>query len=365
LEAWRFLRPDVSTVVEDKMVRNSLGRYFFVMNNEKPAKFMISRKLPAEFSEQDSIETLWKNHDDLTREFCEMEKVVDSNEESFRDVPTPKKSYFDLKIEIADRILTSCHLCVRRCEVNRRGGRLGYCKCGSGMKVSSIFEHMGEEPELVPSGTIFTLGCTIRCKHCQNWTISQWEETGVDYEAEELAKKVEELRLNGCRNINLVGGEPTPWLPQWLSVFKHVDVNVPIVWNSNAYYSPEAARLLAGFADVYLLDFKYGPENCGAKISDAPHYWEVCTHNHLTAWKFGEVIVRMLVLPGHLDCCTKPIANWIARNLGTSTRVNVMFQYRPEWRASEVPELRRRLTNAEVNRAVQLARDAGLENFIK
>jgi putative pyruvate formate lyase activating enzyme len=171
--------------------------------------------------------------------------------------------------------------------------------------------------------------------------------------------------LNGCRDINLVGGEPTPWLPQWLGVFKHVDVNVPIVWNSNAYYSPETARLLTGFADIYLLDFKYGPENCGAKISDAPHYWEVCTHNHLTAWKFGEVIIRMLVLPGHLDCCTKPIADWIARNLGTSTRVNIMFQYRPEWRASEVPELRRRLTNAEMNRAVQLARDAGLKNCLK
>jgi putative pyruvate formate lyase activating enzyme len=232
------------------------------------------------------------------------------------------------------------------------------------MAVSSIFEHIGEEPELVPSGTIFTMGCTMRCKHCQNWTISQWKETVKTYDAQELAREVEQLRFNGCRNINLVGGEPTPWLQQWMNVFKLVHINVPIVWNSNAYYSPETATLLAGFVDVYLLDFKYGPGRCAEKISEAPGYWEVCTRSHLEAQKFGEIIIRILVLPNHLECCTKPIINWIAENLGVQTRVNIMFQYRPEWRASEIPELRRSLQNFEIDRAIAFAEEAGLVNFI-
>jgi putative pyruvate formate lyase activating enzyme len=243
-------------------------------------------------------------------------------------------------------------------------GGLGYCRCGNAIVVSSIFEHMGEEPELVPSGTVFTMGCTMRCRHCQNWTISQWVENGTEYTPQDLAKQVEQLRFNGCRNANLVGGEPTPWLWQWLETFKHVSANVPVVWNSNTYYSPETARLLAGFADVYLLDFKYGSGDCAQRISDAPNYWEVCTRNHLEAKKHGELIIRVLVLPNHLECCTKPILNWIAENLGTETRVNVMFQYRPEWRAHEIPELRRRLTKDETEKAVQLAEKAGLENFI-
>jgi len=223
---------------------------------------------------------------------------------------------------------------------------------------------MGEEPELVPSGTIFTIGCTMRCCHCQNWTISQWIEKGEVYRPEALAKEVEQLRMNGCRNANLVGGEPTPWLEQWLETFNHLNKNVPVVWNSNSYYSPETARLLAGFVDVYLLDFKYGPDGCAKKISDAPNYWEVCIRNHLEAKKYGELIIRVLVLPSHLECCTKPIINWIAEKLGTETRVNVMFQYRPEWRAHEIPELRRRLTRDEKKRAVQLAKEANLTNFI-
>jgi putative pyruvate formate lyase activating enzyme len=223
---------------------------------------------------------------------------------------------------------------------------------------------MGEEPELVPSGTIFTMGCTIRCRHCQNWTISQWKEPGTECVPKEMARDVERLRVSGCRNVNLVGGEPTPWLKQWLETFKHVGVNVPVVWNSNSYYSPETAKLLAGFADIYLLDFKYGPEDCAERISDAPDYWKACTRNHLEAKKNGEVIIRVLVLPNHLECCTKPTLNWIAENLGAETRVNLMFQYRPEWRAHEIPELCRRLTRNEREKAVQLAEKAGLRNVI-
>jgi putative pyruvate formate lyase activating enzyme len=334
------------------------------MQNEKPAKFLIAKKLPAEFNEKDSLEELWQKHAMLTQEFYEIEKEIDNGQRNLKEIRVPSESYLDLKIEIAKCMLSNCHFCTRRCGVNRFAGELGFCKCGNEITVSSIFEHVGEEPELVPSGTIFTMGCSMRCKHCQNWTISQWIERGEIYHPEELAREVENLRVNGCRNANLVGGEPTPWLEQWLETFTHVNVNIPVVWNSNSYYSPETAQLLAGFADVYLLDFKYGPGDCAVKISDAQSYWEVCTRNHLDAKKYGELIIRVLVLPGHLECCTKPVLNWIAENLGVETRVNVMFQYRPEWRAYEIPELRRRLTRDEMEKALQLTKEAKLENII-
>jgi putative pyruvate formate lyase activating enzyme len=361
---WRTLRPDAVAVLNDEMAKKSLSRYFAVVADKKPAKFLIAKKISAEFSEEDSMEKLWQEHARLTEEFYEIEKEIDDERKILGDMPTPEKSYLDLKIEIANRILGNCHFCTRRCGVNRLEGKTGFCRCGLEIKVSSIFEHVGEEPELVPSGTIFTMGCTMRCKHCQNWTISQWIENGEVYKTEELAKEVERLRYSGCRNVNLVGGEPTPWLQQWLKTFKHVNVNIPIVWNSNTYYSPETAQLLAGFADIYLLDFKYGPSECAEKISEAPNYWKVCTYNHLEAKKYGELIIRVLVLPNHLECCTKPILNWIAENLGTGTRVNIMFQYRPEWRAYEIPELRRRLTRDEMERAIQIAKETKLANFI-
>jgi putative pyruvate formate lyase activating enzyme len=325
---------------------------------------MIAKKLSAKYNHTDSIKQLWSIHAKLADEYYHLEPQVDSKKTSLKELNMPEKSYLDLKIEIAKRMLEKCHFCTRRCGVNRLSGELGWCKCGSEAVVSSMFEHMGEEPELVPSGTIFTMGCSMRCKHCQNWTISQWFEQGEAYTSEDLARAVEQLRKGGCRNANLVGGDPTPWLAHWLETFRQVNVNVPVVWNSNSYYSEESARLLSGFVDVYLLDFKYGNNECAVRISEAPNYWEVCTRNHLYGKRYGELLIRVLVLPGHLECCTKPILNWIATNLGTSVRTNIMFQYRPEWRASEIPELKRRLTSEEMSRAVHLAREAGLTNFI-
>ncbi len=361
---WRILRSDATSVLKDKNARTSLSRYFSVMQDEKPAKFLVVNKLPADFDREDPLQSLWHVHEELLTEFRRLQEEVDSGKKTLDEMENPEKSFLDLKIEIANRILEKCHFCTRQCSVNRLKGELGYCKCGTQILVSSMFEHMGEEPELVPSGTIFTMGCTTRCLHCQNWSISQWFESGEVYTPKRLALAVERLRTNGCRNANLVGGEPTPWLQQWLSTFKHVNVNIPVVWNSNSYYSEETAKLLEGFVDVYLLDFKYGPGKCASRISDAPNYWEVCTRNHRCGKQCGELIIRVLVLPEHLECCTRVILNWISENLGENTRTNIMFQFRPEWRAYEIPELRRRLTVNEMTRALEFAKEARLTNFI-
>jgi len=204
---WRLLRPDATAVLNDDMVKKALGRYFAVTQDEKAAKFIIAKKVPADFSESDSLEELWQKHTRLTQEFYRIEGEIDARQRNLKEMQKPETSYLDLKIEIASRILHSCHFCTRRCGINRLEGKVGYCRCGSEITVSSIFEHVGEEPELVPSGTVFTMGCTMRCHHCQNWTISQWMEKGEVYKPEELAKEVEHLRMNGCRNANLVGGE--------------------------------------------------------------------------------------------------------------------------------------------------------------
>lgn len=357
-------RPDSIAVLQDKRARASLARYFAVMEDDRPAKFLIAKKLPATFSNEDSLEELWKLHKQLVENFCRLELEIDTKQKNLDKMSTPHQSFFDLKIEIANRILENCHFCTRRCGANRLREETGYCKCGTQIKVSTIFPHTGEEPELIPSGTIFTLGCSLRCLHCQNWSISQWLESGYAYSSEQLARAVEQLRRSGCRNVNLVGGDPTSWLPQWLEAFRHVNLNVPVVWNSNSYYSEETAKLLVGFIDVYLLDFKYGPEECAVKISDAPNYWNSSTRNHHYAKKYGELIIRVLVLPEHLECCTKPILKWIGQNLGQMIRVNVMFQYHPEWRSHEKPELQRKLTKREREQAIELAKEAGLVNFI-
>jgi putative pyruvate formate lyase activating enzyme len=185
---WTHLRPDAVEVLEDKKAQAALARYFAVSQDKKPAKFMIAKRLAVEFSSNDSIEELWQKHASATNEFYELERQIDNKPQRLDELPILQKSYLNLKAEIASRILQRCHLCAHICGANRSAGELGYCRCGEEIMVSSIFEHMGEEPELVPSGTIFTIGCTMRCKYCQNWTISQWMETGEVFKTENLAK---------------------------------------------------------------------------------------------------------------------------------------------------------------------------------
>jgi len=88
------------------------------------------------------------------------------------------------------------------------------------------------------------------------------------------------------------------------------------------------------------------------------------SRNHLYAKKYGELIIRILVLPGHNNCCTKPILQWIYDNLGPLTRVNLMFQYHPAWKSNQRPELRRRLNNSEINEALKIVKEIGLLNMV-
>jgi len=357
------LRPNAVSPPKEEMRGVSLGRYLDVSTNHKYAKFQVAKKLPANFSERDSEENLWKLHARLTEKFYHLESDLDSGKVKLKDLEDPHKSYLDLKVEIAKRILVGCRFCMRHCGVNRLKGEKGVCGCGKEVAVSTFFAHMGEEAEVVPSGTIFTCGCTLKCLHCQNWTISQWEEKGDTYTSRLLAGVMELLREQGCRNANLVGGDPTPWLEQWLEAFRYVKVSVPVIWNSNSYYSPETANLLAGFIDLYLLDLKYGDNQCAERISGVKNYVETARLNHLHAAKYGELLIRVLLLPDHFECCGKPTLKWIAEKLGANTRVNIMDQYRPEWRAHEISELRRHLPREQYRAALDYAAEIGLRNL--
>lgn len=180
----------------------------------------------------------------------------------------------------------------------------------------------------------------------------------------ELAALIDRARRGGCRNQNWVGGDPTPHIPFWLGVLLYEKENTPVFFNTNGYYSQQAAELLRGAVDIYKIDFKYGSDECAERISDAPRYWETVTRNLLSAKREGELLIRVLVLPGHLNCCLSRILPFISKELGPETRTNLMNQYSPHWRAGEAPELSRKLTTEEWRKALQMASDAGLHNLV-
>ena len=215
---------------------------------------------------------------------------------------------------------------------------------------------MGEEAPIVPSHAIFFAGCNFKCNYCQNFNISQFPQAGSEIDEYELAGTIEKRSLEVSTNVNFVGGDPTPNIPYILKTMKLTNENIPIIWNSNLYMSEDTMRLLDGFVDLYLSDIKYGPSNCVAKLSSTSNYWNIVTRNHLIAKKSGNMIIRHLVLQGHVDCCSKPILKWISTNLGNETVVNIMGQYRPVYRANEFPEIMRYPNHEELKETVNYAK---------
>ncbi|KXB06446.1 hypothetical protein AKJ52_02195, partial [candidate division MSBL1 archaeon SCGC-AAA382C18] len=136
----------------------SLERYWSVMRNELPAKFRICRKISVETDLDSEEEKLWNVHRKKLEEFEDLRRKIDSGKIDLDEKEEPDKSLLDLKKELAEGIIESCHFCEHRCDVDRTEGETGVCGVGEVARISSEFLHRGEEPELVPSFTIFFNG---------------------------------------------------------------------------------------------------------------------------------------------------------------------------------------------------------------
>ena len=363
---WITIRPDAAAAPENPIFKKALSWYFSVMNDRKPAKFLIAKRIqspenPAKLDE----ESLWDLHKELSKEFESLLREVRKEDISLSTFMAKfhefSPSFLDVKIELTKRILSRCRFCERSCKVDRASGEKGFCRLDTTTYVHSWFHHLGEEAPLVPSGTIFYGSCNFRCVFCQNWDISQENYTaGVEVTPKSLALMQRELRIRGARNINHVGGDPTPNIHTIIESLKYLDINVPQLWNSNFYMSKEAMEILIHVIDIWLPDFKYGNDKCAIKLSSAPKYFEVVTRNLLIAIEHGDMIIRHLVLPNHIECCTKPILKWIANNLPKDrVLVNIMDQYRPEYLVARYPskfkDISRRLKYNELKEAFTYA----------
>lgn len=335
-----------------------LEDYFSILQRRRPARYWLASRITTgatslrELPEQE----LWALHDRAMERF---RAAWDAAEEP---PPIDGPSLLQLKAALARLMLLDCHMCERRCGVDRVEGEKGYCGVGEVSRVSSVFLHFGEESELVPSHTIFFSGCTFHCEYCQNWDIAMDPRGGSPADPASLAASLREGIRQGSRNANFVGGNPDPNLHTILETILEVGEEgkyLPMVWNSNMYTSQESMRLLEGVMDIYLADFRYGNDQCAQRYSDVTGYFEVVSRNFSLAHLQGEIMLRQLLLPGHLSCCTARIMAWVAENM-PEIYFNLMFQYRPEYRAGSHPEIDRRPSPQEKMEAVALANRLGL-----
>jgi len=274
-------------------------------------------------------------------------------------------------------LLKGCMLCPRNCRVNRIRGQKGYCRVAADLVVARASLHMWEEPCISGergSGTVFFSGCALGCVYCQNYNIAR-SLAGKKITKERLAEIFLELEKKGAHNINLV--TPSHYVPQLIesiSLARKKGLCLPIVYNCGGYEKVETLKLLRGYVDVYLPDFKYMASSLAKKYSNAPDYFQVASQavremvEQVGEPKFDEqgmmikgVLVRHLTLPGQLED-SKKIIKYLYDTYGDRIYLSIMSQYTPLAHVVKYPELNRKITNEEYNRLVDYAIELGVVN---
>ena len=286
-----------------------------------------------------------------------------------------EKGKLSQRVELLKELLKECRLCPRQCRVNRLDEEVGVCQARSELMVSSAFPHFGEEPPLVGyhgSGTIFLTHCNLRCLFCQNYDISHLG-SGERIDSSDMARIMLRLQERGCHNINFV--TPTHYVPQIVaSLLEAIEkgLRLPIVYNCSGYESVEVVRLLEDIVDIYMPDVKFMDQGYAGKLCNAPDYPEVIKkvlgemHRQVGDLMINSdgiaergLLIRHLVMPRGV-ASTEKVLGFIAQDLSVHSYINIMGQYRPEYRADEYPEISRRITHKEYLEAIRVAKRLGL-----
>lgn len=271
--------------------------------------------------------------------------------------------------------LTNCNLCPHRCSVNREQGQLGFCHLDAGLHIANISLHTGEEPiDGSKNGVcnVFFSHCNLRCVYCQNYQISQ-PQSVVKHEITDYETAVNQIVAILQKNVNFLGFvSPTSHIPHMLKIIDMVQkhgFSPKIIYNTNGYENVETLRLLEGIVDIYLPDFKYADDELAQRLSGIPNYTETALAAIGEMYRQKKsvlndenpaLIIRHLVLPNHVDNSLN-VLNLLAKEISTDVFVSLMSQYFPVYKALELRDINRTLSNTEYDLVLEKLDDLWFE----
>lgn len=297
-------------------------------------------------------EALWQLHERL--------RAGQANDAALDD-PEDQAGVLDIKRDLARRWASPCRLCARECGAERGAGQVGPCGVGAESRLAECFVHVAEEDFINPSAVLGMRGCALQCRYCQQWSLARGAQRGEPLSGV-LWSKISAL---DARSISFAGGNPDESLPGILDFLAAAPgaLRLPVVWNSHGYVRPRSVHLLDGVVDAWLPDLKYGNPDCARALSGIEDYPDVAMAAiEAMVRQSVPVIVRMLVLPGHVDCCHGPSLEMLARLRAPNLYLSIRDQYHPDGVIGpQDGALGRRPTAREVGRVRQAASKLGLQ----
>lgn len=262
-------------------------------------------------------------------------------------------------IKEIEKIYFRCCLCPWNCKINRFKSK-GRCLLDWQSKLIYYGIIYGEEEIISPSYGIYFAGCNLKCSFC---IYKQYQDNplskGKAYDFDTLT---EELKQNKSyyKTISFIGGEPSINLLPIVQILQNISSfnKALIVLNSNMYFSEQAREVLSEIVDIFIANFHFGNEECAYKISGAFNYIDVLKKNiQCFLYKRKKIIIRHLLLPGHIKCCLEPILKFCQKLEGID--FNLMLNYVPCNDACKNDKIHRKINEQEKKLSLKLLKNYG------
>jgi len=274
--------------------------------------------------------------------------------------------------EKGERAEVQCRLCPHQCQI-QEGGR-GVCcvrenRSGTlyslvyGRPVSTNVDPIEKKPlfHFMPGSRAFsiaTVGCNLRCLHCQNHDISQMpRESGAVYGREVPPERIVDMAAqSGCASISYTYTEPTVYFEYALEVARLARARgLKNNFVTNGYTALEALEAVGPYLDGANVDLKSFSESfykkvCGASLT--PVLESIKRMKTLGTW----IEITTLLIPGKNDSPEelREIAEFI-RATGLEIPWHISA-FHPTYRMLEPP----RTSARSIRSAMEIGKESGL-----
>jgi len=186
--------------------------------------------------------------------------------------------------------------------------------------------------------TIATVGCNMRCKHCQNWTISQREFEQVRHHRRSPHEIIAGVKRAGLNSVSFTYTEPTVFFEYMYDIAELAQVHgMKTTLVTNGFISPEPLRALLQHMDAVRVDLKAFTEEFYREISGAALAPVLNTLKIIQEEGVWLEIIN-LIIPTLNDCPEeiRAMHEWILGNLGPDVPLHLK-RFFPAFRMTHLP----------------------------